>query len=66
MEFAGVVLGASVLVVGMLLRSFGNSAVQGIYDEYGKHFHEVLFYQHALGLPLLLLNVQALWLQCQA
>ena len=65
-ESAGVVLGASVLVVGMLLRSFGNSAVQGIYREYGKHFHEVLFYQHALGLPLLLLNGQALWLQCQA
>ncbi len=47
-------ISVSMMLFAMLCRSLGNVVLQRTYKKYGKHVSEVMFYQHALGLPFLL------------
>lgn len=49
-----VVLPSAILMAALMSRSLGNCVSQTAFKTYGKQYNEVLFYQHALGLPLLL------------
>jgi len=47
-------ISVSMMLCAMMLRALGNVVQQQTYKKFGKHVGEVMFYQHALGLPFLL------------
>ena len=46
----------ALLLLAMFSRGLGNATSQKSFAKYGKHYHEVLFYQSAMGLPMMLLD----------
>lgn len=60
------VVPAAILLGAMMCRALGSSVSQLAFREHGKRYHEVLFYQHALGLPLLLWHWRGLSAQAWA
>mmetsp|Transcript_14311 Transcript_14311/g.44268 ORF Transcript_14311/g.44268 Transcript_14311/m.44268 type:complete len:284 (+) Transcript_14311:742-1593(+) len=53
-------LPTGVLVGAMLFRSLGNEWTKRAFAAHGRHYNEVLFYQHFLGLPVVLASWRAL------
>ena len=43
-------------LIGVTFQSLLNISHEVIFDSYGKHFQEAMFFQHLLGLPLFALN----------
>eukprot|EP00928_Gymnodinium_smaydae_P062776 TRINITY_DN46560_c0_g1_i1.p1 TRINITY_DN46560_c0_g1~~TRINITY_DN46560_c0_g1_i1.p1 ORF type:complete len:379 (-),score=60.83 TRINITY_DN46560_c0_g1_i1:326-1420(-) len=59
-------LPALVQLGAMMSRAIGASVSQRCFKEHGRLYDEVMFYQHALGFPLLLMEWRTLMVQVQS